>query len=46
MDACIEQSKRDKDTYKQEKRERIKNPDTAGRYDRGNSGVPAEREYK
>ncbi|KAJ3632235.1 hypothetical protein MTP99_009254 [Tenebrio molitor] len=42
MDACIEQSERDKDTDKQEKRERIKNPDTTGRYDRGNSGVDAD----
>jgi hypothetical protein len=43
----VELSERDKDTDKQERRERINKESRYNRnYERGNSGVPGERVYK
>jgi hypothetical protein len=42
----IELSEKDKDTDKQERRERIKESRYNRNYSRGNSGVPVERECK
>jgi Ni/Co efflux regulator RcnB len=42
----VELSEGDRDTDKQERRERIKESEYNRVYDRGNSGVPGERECK
>jgi hypothetical protein len=42
----VELSERDKDTDKQERRERIKESRFNKKYDRGNSGVPGDKETK
>jgi hypothetical protein len=42
----VELSERDKDTDKQERRERIRESRYNREYERGNSGVPGERECK
>jgi hypothetical protein len=43
-DECVELSERNKDTDKQERRERMKESRYNSKHDRGNSGISRKRE--